>query len=118
MNHHKQTKILGAAACCGMTASDMPLFKDHVWTEFFSKIERHFAFLHNSSYKATSRKVCLAPAKLFCLKIGPPGTHMCRLNERHAAACRSTRIFSKGLHMLAHSPVSLFKSHPSPYVPP
>ena len=77
---------------------------------FFSKIERHFVFLHDSNYRATSRKVCLGPgteiqvtAKLFCLKIGPPGTHMCRL--KHAAACRGTRIFSKGLHMLAQDDI-------------
>ena len=74
--------------------------------KFLSKTERHFAFLHDSNYRATSRKVCLGPgteiqvtAKLFCLKIGPPGTHMCRL--KHAAPCRGTIIFSKGPHVLA-----------------
>ena len=73
--------------------------------EFFLETERHFAFLHDSNYRATSRKVCLGPGtemqvivKLFCLKTGPAGTHMCML--KHAVACRSTRIFSKGLHML------------------
>ena len=40
---------------------------------FFSKIETHFGFLHDSNYRATKRKLCLGPrteiqgtANLFC----------------------------------------------------
>ena len=90
--------------------------------DFFFAIERHFAFLHDSNYRATSRKVCLGPgteiqvtAKLFCRKIGQPCTHMCSL--KHAAACRSTGIFSKGLHMLAYDRPDTLPQSDSPLPP-
>ena len=46
--------------------------------EFFSKVERHFGFPHDSNCQTTKRKVRLGPetviqvsGKLFCQKIGP-----------------------------------------------
>ena len=71
----------------------------------FKKIVRQFAVLHDSNYRATSRKVGLGPgseiqvcARLFCLEIRPPGTQMCRLKHAARHFPRELQMFGRGVH--------------------